>query len=80
MVNAMSDGMKKNLEVVKAEIDDYRDTLRIELARMKRTPWNRKAHVLFGLLPDAHRDMPRTLSYLAILSLIPIGVAVWWLL
>jgi len=74
----MSDGMKKNLEVVKAEIDDYRDTLRIELARLKREPWKRKGHVLFGLVPDAHRIMPRTLSYLALLSL---GlVVVWWVL
>lgn len=76
----MSDGMKKNLEVVKAEIDDYRDTLRIELARLKREPWKRKGHVLFGLIPDAHRDMPRTLSYLAILSLPFLIAAGWWLL
>ncbi len=74
----MSDGMKKNLEVVKAEIDDYRDTLQVEWDRLKREPWSRKGHVLFGLIPDAHRDMPRTLSYLAVLSLIPIGAAVWW--
>jgi len=78
----MSDGIAKNLEVVRAEIKAYRACIKMEWARMKRVPASRKLHVLFGLLPDAHRTMPRTLSYLALLSLIPILAlfAWWWLL
>jgi len=75
----MSDGMAKNLEVVRAEIKAYRKCIKMEWARMKRVPTNRKLHVLFGLLPDAHRVMPRTLSYLAVLS-IPVAALAWWLL
>jgi hypothetical protein len=76
----MANGIKKNLEVVKAELEEYGDTLQVEWDRLKREPWKRKGHVLFGLIPDAHRDMPRTLSYLAVLSIIPAAVAVWWYL
>jgi hypothetical protein len=76
----MSDGMAKNWEIVKAEVASYRRTVKFEWARMKRMPATRKPHVLFGLVPDAHRLMPRTLSYLAVLSLIPVIIAgAWWL-
>lgn len=80
----MSDGMKKNLEVVKAELEDYGDTLQVEWDRLKREPsWRRKLHVLSGLEPDAHRTLPRTLSYAnriswALAGLSIIGAAVWW--
>jgi len=74
--------MAKTLEVCRDEIADYRKVFKMEWARMKHSPASRKLHVLFGLIPDAHRCMPRTLSYLALLSLIPILAlfAWWWLL
>jgi len=79
----MSDGMAKNLEVCQEEWATYRGVVRIQMSRFRHEPkFTRKLHVLFGLLPDAHRFMPRTLSYLALLSILPflIGFAWWWLL
>jgi len=76
----VSDGMAKNWEVVKAEVASYRRNVKFELKRMKREKWSRKPHVLFGLVVDAHRILPRTLSYLAVLSLIPLIIAgAWWM-
>jgi len=77
----MSDGMAKNFEVCRDEIAAYCACIKMEWARMKRVPASRKLHVLFGLIPDAHRYMPRTLSYLALLSLLPLLAcfAWWWL-
>ena len=79
----MSDGMAKNIEVCREEWATYRGVVKIQMARFRHEPkFTRKVHVLFGLLPDMHRFMPRTLSYLALLSLLPIlvGFAFWWLM
>ena len=72
------EGMAKNFEVVQKEIAAYRVVLSTQWERALLEPkWSRKAHVIFGLLPDAHRVLPRTLSYLAILSLPLIAVILW---
>ncbi len=82
----MSDGMKKNLEVVQEEVRLYGLVIEEQWERMKREPsWRRKLHVLSGLEPDAHRTLPRTLSYAnrilwVLTGLLIIGVAAWWYL
>ncbi len=73
------DGMAKNWEVVKQEFFDYQLAVAIAMNKVHRaTGITRKIHHLWGLVPDLHRSMPRTLSYLAALS-IPVIALAWWL-
>jgi len=80
----MSDGWAKNWEVVKKELRLYGDILDEQWHRVKREPdWRRKIHVLSGLEPDAHRTLPRTLTYLnrarwVVIGLLGLGFGAWW--
>jgi hypothetical protein len=66
--------MKKNLEVVVKELDVFSACVEIQYERMLREPsWLRKGHILFGILPDTFRYMPRTLAYLVVI-LVPVVV------
>jgi len=78
----MSDGMTKNLDVCREEWDMYKRVVSSVTYRAgQEKSFARKVHVLSGLLPDAHRTMPRTLSYLALVTTpIIIAVVVWSLI
>jgi hypothetical protein len=74
------EGMAKNFDVVKQEFSDYKLAIDITMSKVNRTDdIRRKLHHLFGLIPDIHRNMPRTLSYGGVL-LLTFAIICWWVL
>jgi len=81
MVDNMSDGMKKNLEVVRAELVEWRKQMADNTARFRHVglvnkgsgPYgqnNNLFHLLTNYISESYRALPRTLTYITIVALV----------
>ena len=72
----MSDGLKKNFEVVQDESSKWRREMPIHVARFQRATWiGEKLHTGVNLLTESIRLLPRTLAYTTVIAVSV--VAVW---
>jgi len=83
---ANKDGMAKNMEVVLAELKAWRSEMAMGFYRLKGASLSRGKtnvfHVLTNLLEETFDKLPRTLTYLTILSLLScaVGRVVSWMI
>lgn len=70
----MKDGLWKNIDVVKDELEEVAYQWRSNTVRFKLEPWQRWPHVALNYLTETNRALPRTYTYLQLIALIILGV------
>lgn len=75
-------GFAKNLEVVKAEIEEWQYQMEIGLRRFKQGSWSwgkqSYFHLAMNLVTETFRALPRTMAYSFVLVVV-VGIVVWLL-
>jgi len=76
---ANKDGMAKNMEVVLGELKAWRSEMAIGFYRLKGSSFRMDNtnvfHVLTNFIEETYDKLPRTLTYLTIVSVLSYGVA-----